>query len=62
MHNQQVSYKFKWANYDLSDHLKSRKAVASKLRRDAATLVARADQIEEELMELERALEKVSDK
>ncbi len=62
MSDKPVIYKFKWHVYDLSDHIKSRKAVASKLRRDAAVLVSRADQIEEEMAELEIALEEASAK
>lgn len=49
-------YKFKWSNYDLKAYVKSREAVARKLRSDAQILTARAEQIELECAELENSL------
>lgn len=50
------TYQFKWDNYDLSDYFEGRKFAAAALRRDAEILIKRANQIDEERNELERAL------
>ena len=53
------AYRFKWSNYDLEHYLQERRSVAGLLRRDAAMLVARAEQIEEEAHHLQTALQPV---
>lgn len=49
-------YKFKWDNMDLPEYIEHRRAAATNLRREAAVLVRRAEQIEEELAELSTTL------
>lgn len=50
------TYRFKWDNYDLDQYLKGRRFTADALRRDAEILIKRAEQIDEERHQLERAL------
>ena len=52
-------YRFKWVNYDMERMQASQRARAQVLRRDAAILIARAEQIEEDAAEWEKALESV---
>lgn len=54
-------YKFKWDNMDLPEYVEHRQAAATILRREAAVLVRRAEQIEEELAELRTTLMVVTD-
>ena len=54
------AYRFKWSNYNLGHYLRERRSVADVLRRDAAILVARAEQIEEEAHHLQTALQPVA--
>ena len=56
MEKEQASYRFKWDNYDLQRYGRNIRARASKLRMDAALLIARAEQIETEWNELEDSL------
>lgn len=48
-----TSYRFRWSNVDLARYIESRMAKATLLRREAQTLVTRADAIEEEARSLE---------
>ncbi len=50
-------YKFKWSNVDLDDFVEQRKFAATNLRRQAADLTLRADQIDEEIAAWKTALE-----
>lgn len=50
------TYRFKWDNYDLDRYLESRRFASDALRRDAEILIKRAEQIDEERHQLERAL------
>lgn len=45
----EARYKFKWSNVDLDDFVEQRRFTATQLRRDAQTLMVRADQIDEEI-------------
>lgn len=52
-------YIFKWSDHDLASYVESRKAAATLLRRKASDLTLRAEQIEEEMTELQRSLVEV---
>ena len=43
----QPTYRFKWSNMDLPSYIETIRFKAQKLRRDAATLIAQAEAIEE---------------
>lgn len=60
MDEDQPTYRFKWTNMDLDRFVENRRAAAVLLRRDAAKLTLRAEQIEEEIAEWMNALEEVT--
>ncbi len=51
------AYQFRWSNIDLEDFVAQRRFAAEVLRRDAAILTRRAEQIEEEARTWEAAFE-----
>jgi chaperonin cofactor prefoldin len=55
------TYRFKYLNYDLDRQVDECRQSASILRQDAAKLILRADQIEEEARKWEAALEECPD-
>lgn len=56
MTDEQPLYRFKWSNVGLEDYAKERRMAATMLRRDAEILIKRAEQVEIEAGEWERAL------
>jgi hypothetical protein len=54
------TYRFRWSNVDKAGFVLERRAVADGLRRDAQTMMRRAEQIEEEIAAWSRALEDVT--
>jgi len=58
--NGRPTYRFRWSNYDLAKFVKERAFCAQRLRADAAVLLRRAEQIEEEAAAWENALEELT--
>lgn len=55
------TYRFKWSNYTLAKYIEGRRAVADRIRRDASTMIQRAEQIEQEMVELANSIEACDD-
>ncbi len=51
------TYRFKWTNYDMERMIAERRSCAASLRRNAATLIVKAEQIEEEAEKWSNVLE-----
>jgi hypothetical protein len=55
------TYRFKYVNYDLDRQVEDRRAAATLLRHDAANLILRAEQMEEEAEKWRAVLEECPD-